>query len=209
MSTVRRIFTVLAAAGVSSLVPAVAQADSSGPQDPFLQPVSDCTIPPSSQVFLQWGDTRTYSLVPGGDFEGSLSDWSLQGGAATMSGDSEPFGVTGSVGSTVLALPAGSVVTAATTCVNVSHPAVRLFTRTGPDGGQLLVNAVAGPPEDPIVLKAGHKVRTPSDWAPTPPLPVHMFRVHDGSNAVITLQFKAIHGTVYIDDVFVDPWRSG
>src|SRR5271167_3682808 len=34
-----------------------------------------------SQPFLRWGDSNSYELVPGGNFEGSLSGWTLSGGA--------------------------------------------------------------------------------------------------------------------------------
>jgi len=34
-----------------------------------------------AQPFRPWGDTNEYKLVPGGDFEGSLSGWTLRGGA--------------------------------------------------------------------------------------------------------------------------------
>ena len=34
-----------------------------------------------TQPFLPWGDSNSYKLVPGGDFEGSMSGWTLSGGA--------------------------------------------------------------------------------------------------------------------------------
>ena len=38
-----------------------------------------------SQPFAQFGDSSSYKLVPGGDFEGSLAGWTLSGGATKKS----------------------------------------------------------------------------------------------------------------------------
>src|ERR1700684_4075031 len=69
---------------------------SAAPAQAALISTSACSDATLSQPFLQWGDSSSYELVPGGDFEGSLSGWTLSGGAQRVAG-SEPYGATGSV----------------------------------------------------------------------------------------------------------------
>ncbi len=57
--------------GVVALPPAAAQAD--------LLNLGSCTPSALSQPFTSWGDSASYELVPGGDFEGA--SWTLRGGA--------------------------------------------------------------------------------------------------------------------------------
>jgi hypothetical protein len=167
---------------------------------------ASCTISQVSQPFLSWGDTATYELLPGGDFEGSLDGWTLQGGAAQVA-DSDQFGVTGSVGSEALALPPGAVATAPAACVDLSHPDVRLFTRSDSPNATLRVRAMFDTADREVTARAGHGSQVSSDWQPTQPLTVHRFLVLPNSNgtAYITVQFQASGGTVYIDDALVDP----
>src|SRR5436305_300088 len=46
-----------------------------------------CDDSPLSQPFLAFGDARSYELAPGGDFEGALGDWSLDGSAGVVAGN--------------------------------------------------------------------------------------------------------------------------
>ena len=62
-----------------------------------------------TQPFAPWGDTSQYKLVPGGSFEAGSAGWKLTGGARTVDG-SEPFGATGSVGTSSVTIPAGGSV---------------------------------------------------------------------------------------------------
>jgi hypothetical protein len=204
---VRRPFMSLVSVGglavfVSLAIPAIGQAALVAP--------APCSVAPLSQPFLPWGDTATYSEVPGGDFEGSLAGWTLQGGAAQVTG-SEQFGVTGSVGSSSLQLSQGAVAVAPAACVNVPHPTARLFVRSSSAGAQLRVAAVYKIGQRVIRIPAGPPVDPGADWQPTQPLKIHPVVVQAllGGTALITLQFTATNGTVQIDDVFIDPYGRG
>jgi hypothetical protein len=202
---VRRYLTSIASAvGLATFaalaIPAIGQAD--------LLPPAACSVGPLSQPFLSWSDNATYEMVPGGDFEGSLDGWTLQGGAAQVSG-SEQFGVTGSVGSSSLELPQGAVAVAPATCVNIPHPTARLFVRSDSADAQLKVQAVYDNGQRSVTIPAGHAFTPSADWAPSRPLKIHPVVIpalNGSGTALITLQFTAAHGTVYIDDVFMDPW---
>jgi hypothetical protein len=164
-----------------------------------------CSNAALSQPFAQWGDTNSYELLPGGDFEGSLAQWTLNGGAARGSG-SEPYGVSGSVGQYSLALPAGASAQSSYVCVNASYPTFRLFARATGLLSSVVVQVVYKTALGPIVLPVG--ALTPSDaWQPTPPLLTGSVAAGLLSNgtAQVALRFTELTGSSEIDDVFVDP----
>jgi hypothetical protein len=171
---------------------------------------SQCDNSALSQPFTQWGDNGTYKLAPGADFEGALSGWSLQGGAAQGSG-SESYGVTGSVGSSSLSLPAGASATSPATCVNAAYPYFRLFTRTDNPGTVVSISVVyRAPLVGSVTIPVG--VVTPtSDWQPTAPMLTASAipGLLHGGTANVQLQFTASGGTAQVDDAYVDPWGKG
>jgi hypothetical protein len=141
-----------------------------------------------TQPFASQSDSNYYKLVPGGDFEGSLSGWSLTRGAKLVSG-SEPFGATGKVGKYSMYLPAGASVQSPFTCVDAAYPMFRLFGRNN----GLLSIALSG------------------SWAPSAQMPTLSF-VQGVLNALLTgktpqvaLRFTAVTGSSQIDDIYIDP----
>lgn len=100
----RKSVVALVVLGTLALAPGAAQA-SSCPNEP-----------PSSQVFIDFGDQDNYFLTPGGDFE-STPDWALYNGASvTSDGDNSS-----------LALPAGAVAVSPPICVGDGYPHGRMF----------------------------------------------------------------------------------
>lgn len=158
-----------------------------------------------SQPFAKWGDTNSYKLVPGGDFEGSLSGWSLTGGAKRVSG-SEPYGATGHVGGYSLEIPAGGSVTSPYTCVNTSYPTFRLFARNNGLLSTVVVEVVYKTLLGPVALPVG-PVALSGQWQPTLPMLTAstVTGLLSGGTAQVALRFAALTGSSRIDDVFVDP----
>src|ERR1700679_1085869 len=74
-----------------------------------------------TEPFAPWQDTNLYKLVPGGSFEGGASGWTFSHGASVVAG-SEPYGATGSVGSSSVGLPAGGAGTSPFTGVDPGVP---------------------------------------------------------------------------------------
>jgi hypothetical protein len=187
-------------AGAVLSVPAAAAADAHGS--------ASCATSPLSQPFAPWGDANEYTLAPGGDFEGSLDGWTLQG-AAQVNG-SETYGATGSVGNYSASLPAGATVTSPPTCVDATYPDFRFFARASDAGATLWVYVrYAGP--------AGQSIKVPVDvlrpgtgWQPTPPMATRsaLAAMLGGGTAQLSFQFKASGGTVQIDDIYIDPWGT-
>jgi hypothetical protein len=164
-----------------------------------------CNEASLSQPFLRWGDTNTYELLPGGDFEGSLAGWTLSGGAERVAG-SEPYGVTGSVGSYSLSLPAGASAQSPFTCVDAAYPTLRFFGRDRGLLASVLVQVVYQTPIGTVAVPVG-AVALSSTWQPT----LQMLTASavagaltDGT-AQVALRFTSLAGSSQIDDVFIDP----
>ncbi len=163
---------------------------------------NDATL---TQPFAQWGDANSYELVPQGDFEGSLSQWTLTGGAHRTPG-SEPYGVTGEVGSWSLALPAGASAQSPYTCVNASYPSFRFFARNDGLLSSVLVQVVYKTALGPVALPLG-AVALSGSWQPTLPMLTGSVAggLLSGGTAQVALRFTALTGASQIDDVYIDP----
>jgi hypothetical protein len=162
-----------------------------------------CSDAALSQPFAQWGDTSSYELVPGGDFEGSLSGWSLDGGAQRVAGG-EPFELTGSADS--LTLPDGASAQSPFVCVNASYPTFRFFARNHGLLSTVLVQVVLKTVLGSVALPLG-AVALSGEWAPTLPMLTGSLvgGLLSGGTAQVALRFTALTGSSDIDDVYVDP----
>jgi hypothetical protein len=189
------IFIATLALSLTAAVPAQAALLSTGA----------CNEAALSQPFAQWGDSNYYELVPQGDFEGSLSQWSLGGGAARAP-ESEPYGVTGEVGHYSLALPAGASAQSPYTCVNASYPSFRFFARNGGLLSTVLVQVVYKTVLGPVALPLG-AVALSDSWQPTLPMLTGSVvgGLLSGGTAQVALRFTALTGESRIDDVYIDP----
>ena len=186
-------------AAVALLIPA-------GSASAALVDTSLCDGAQLSQPFAAYGDQNFYKLAPGGDFEGSLSGWSVNG-ARVVSG--------GSDSAHALQLGPGASATTAPFCVNAANPSYRFFSRSsGGLLGLLPVMNVSLVYRDGLLglvaLPLGVAVPT-SSWAPSPveltlaALPAALAN----GDVPLSLRFRAIAGTWTVDDVFVDPWNRG
>jgi hypothetical protein len=197
------LFGGLVLAGLSGLTAASAQAAHA----PAPAPASTtaCASSAVSQPFARWGDTNSYALLPGGDFESTLSEWTLSGGAQRAAG-SESFAATGALGGWSLALPAGASVQSPFTCVSASDPTFRLFAHSEGTSGTVLADVVYKTPFGNIAVPVGN-LQLKSGWAPTVALPTGAAIASAVSNgtAQMALRFTAVSGSARIDDIFVDP----
>ena len=165
-----------------------------------------CDASALTTPFAAWGDQSSYKLVPGGDFEGSLSGWSLSGGARTVAG-SEPYAATGHVGSSSLYLPAGSTAQSPYTCVNAAYPTLRFFGRNAGLLSNVVVSVVYPSPLGGTIAIPVGTVSLSGSWHPTLPMLTAsaVTGALSGGTTQVALRFTAIGGASQIDDVFVDP----
>lgn len=162
-----------------------------------------------TQPFKPWLDSGQYKLAPGGSFENGASGWTLSGGATVASG-SEPFAVTGSLGSRSLYLPAGASAESPPTCVNAAYPTLRLFARNAGLLSTLVVQVVyTDPIVGRVVLPVG-AVALSKSWQPSLPMLTGsaVQGVLKNGVAQVSLRFTAVLGGSTIDDVYVDPRLS-
>jgi hypothetical protein len=200
----RRWIAVVAAVAGALGVPASAQAAN-------LVDVRPCDDAALSKAFQRWADPAHYKLAPGGDFEGSLSGWTLTGGAKTVAGG-EPWDVGGVDGDRALALPQGASATAPATCVNLGAPTLRLFARS--TGGLLPVlkvdllyrKGLTGI----LAVPAGVALPSPA-WSPTLPMLTAsaIGATLAGGEAPLSIRITALSGSWQVDDLFVDPYARG
>ncbi len=164
-----------------------------------------CNESSLSHPFAQWGDSNSYELAPGGDFESGASGWTLSGGAKLVTG-SEPYGARGAVGSHSLALPSGASAQSPFTCVNASYPTFRFFARNNGLLSTVLAQVVYKTPLGTVTLPLG-VVALSSEWKPTLPMLTGsvVAGVLSGGTAHVALRFTAVTGASDVDDVFVDP----
>jgi hypothetical protein len=153
-----------------------------------------------SQPFAAWGDSASYELAPGGDFE--FPGWGL-GGRAALAAGSEPFAATGSLGTQSLSLPAGADATSPSLCLDAGKPTLRLFTS---GGGLLAVEIQTGVVTAPVGVVAAS-----STWAPSPILLTgsSLLGPLSGGTVQARIRVSALTGRPRVDDVFVDPWNRG
>ncbi|HEY1777885.1 MAG TPA: hypothetical protein VGG41_17150 [Solirubrobacteraceae bacterium] len=166
---------------------------------------SACNNATLSQPFAAWGDTTSYEMVPGGDFEGSLSGWNLTGGAREVAG-SESFAVTGK-GSSSMYLPAGASVQSPFNCVNAAYPTFRFFGRNDGLLSTVLVSVVyKGPLGIQLAVPVG-AVALSGNWSPSLPMLTGSIATGlvSGGTTQVALRFTALTGASQIDDVFIDP----
>jgi len=197
----RRIGALLVAVVTALLVAPAANAQAS------LVEVAPCDDARLSKPFAPWLDVANYKLAPGGDFERGFGGWTLSRGAAPALG-SEPWGVTGKVGTRALALPAGATALSPATCVNAGSPTVRFFARsTGGLLPLLRVDAVYRDGLASVAVPVGVVLPT-SRWQPSAPMLTGSVATAAlaGGEVPMSLRFTAVRGTWQVDDVFVDPY---
>ena len=169
----------------------------------------NCTTPVTSQAFRSVdGDTSSYQLVPGGNFEAGAASWSLSGRASIASGN-EPWKVNGARGLRSLKLPPGASATSPVMCVGLEHPTARLFTND--NRGLLSTLAVSVTFETSLGLKASLPIGVilpGGKWKPSPKLLViaNLLPLLPGEKTPVQFTVTSVGlGTWWVDDFFVDP----
>jgi hypothetical protein len=192
-----------------------------------------CDSPPSSKVFSQFNDLKTYFLAPDGGFEAGADGWNLDGGASVVDGN-ESFNLNDAADSKSLSLPAGSDATSPKVCVSRKHPQFRFVakrtlppapetdpTDTTTHGGSTHVAEPRLRVEIIYLNGKGHrktrvaaKLRAGDAWQPTKKIAIATGRAtgrgkHKSGD--VKFRFTPIGGTAdwQIDDLYVDPYRIG
>lgn len=199
------------AAAVATLA-ALAVAASTAGAGVLVASAPSCDDQPLSKPFTPWLDYADYTPLPGGNFEGDMSGWSMAGGAKVAGGNA-PQHVGGVDDASSLALPSGGSATSATICVGLQHPTIRFFAKrrsTGLFSGlstlrvDVLTELFTG---DVVTLPIGVVTRDGS-WQPTLPMlaVANLLPLLPGEHTPIAFHFTAQGGAWSVDDVYVDPY---
>jgi hypothetical protein len=174
--------------------------------------LASCPTQPVSTPFSQWGDNNNYFLVPGGSFEGTADQvgWTLSGASLTQG--NEPFYVDSSSDSQSLTISGGGSATSPFFCVDNTMGSLRFFAQQIAAGGGLhvyaLVQTADGVQTVPVARLLDGSM--PS-WAPTQPITGDTQDLSDDQTLQVALEFSvhASSASWQIDDLYVDPYRSG
>jgi hypothetical protein len=173
-------------------------------------PASPCDLP-SSQVFLPWGDSAYYKVVPGGTFEAGGFPWLLTGGARVVTGN-EPFYVSGARDSRSLYLPSGSSAYSPPACFGLGHWNLRFFAvNAGARTSTLRVSVVVMHLLGTLSILDGGTVSHTGVWQPSPKIGLLISTLTSPlGGRSISLRFTPTgSGAAWrIDDVYIDPWKG-
>lgn len=214
---------VVALAGLLSTAAIAAPASPAPttPAQPAPAPASatpaGCTFPNLSQPFSSLGDTNSYFLAPGANFESGSSGWTLSGGAGIVSGNETLLAEPAS-SSHSLALPTTSAsVTSPTFCVTTNAPTFRMLIKNsgklGHIDGQLAIYLnFTGADGRPQQVKIAGLTVNSTAWTLTPPISFIQYLstpLKSGyANISFTIDPNDNHGNWLIDDLYVDPFCS-
>ena len=177
----------------------------------LVESAPNCSNQVLSQPFASFGDSASYTLVPGGSFEAGTPAWQLSR-AAVVSGNN-PFQVGGPSDSRSLQIYGGGVATSKTVCVGLEHPTMRFFVKSS--GGLLSLStlsvSVLAETSLGLVAEVPIGVVLPSaKWQPSARYLVvaNLLPLLPNDYTPVAFRFRAVGGATWtIDDVYVDPKR--
>ena len=174
--------------------------------------MATCQTPPVSTPFSQWGDGNDYFLAPGGSFEGTADQvgWTLSN--ATLTPGNEPFYVNDGGDSQSLTISGGGSATSPYFCVDNTMGSLRFFAQQVNAGAGLHVQALVQTSSGVTTVPLAHLLDgSMSTWAPTDPIAGDTSGLSDGQTLMVALQFtvRSSAASWQIDDLYVDPYRSG
>jgi hypothetical protein len=174
--------------------------------------LASCPTHPLSTPFSQWGDNNSYFLAVGGSFEGTAAQvgWTLNG--ASLTSGNEPFYVNGGGDGQSLTIAGGGSATSPYFCVDNTMASLRFFAQQATAGGDLQLQAL-------VKTSGGLQTVSLADladgsmpsWAPTDPILGDASSLLDGQKVWVALQFTVPQSGAswQIDDLYIDPFRSG
>jgi hypothetical protein len=171
-----------------------------------------CPAQSLSTPFTDWGDPNSYFLVPGGNFEGTSDQvgWTLSG--ASLTPGNEPFYVGSSSDSQSLTIAAGGSATSPFFCVDNTMSDLRFFAQEATAGSDLQVQALVQTRHHGVITVPVEDLADGSmaSWAPTEPAG-NFGSLPNWDTPMVALEFSVPQsaGSWQIDDVYLDPYRSG
>jgi hypothetical protein len=161
----------------------------------------------TTKPFSRWADYANYAYLPEGGFEAGAAGWKLASGAKVVSGN-EAFYIRSTSHRYSLALPQGSSATSPPMCVGLLSSKMR-FVVTGPSGSKVKVQVIyRGLLSSVLGIFDGGTVSTNGTWQPSPAIGM-LGGLLPLLTQSVQFRFVATSGTPRIDDVYLDPMKSG
>jgi hypothetical protein len=161
----------------------------------------------TTKPFSRWADNANYAYLPDGGFEAGASGWKLASGAKVVAGN-EPFYLRSTSHRYSLALPAGSSATSPPMCIGLLSSKMR-FVVTGASGSKVKVQVIyRGLLSSVLGAFDGGTASTNGTWQPSPEIGM-LGGVLPLLTQSVQFRFVATSGTPRIDDVYLDPMKSG
>ena len=169
-----------------------------------------CPSPSVSTPFASLGDTNSYFLAPGGNFDGSAGGWNLNNASLTQGGD--PANAGGAANPESLTINAGGSVQSPFFCGDNTMPSLRFFANEVARGSDLRVYAVVnwGPWTGTYPIGGVADGSLGTGWSAGSPISVNN-TLAPGQTIQVALKFYVPQGSSswQISDVFIDPYRMG
>jgi hypothetical protein len=173
--------------------------------------LASCPPPAVSTPFTQWGDTNSYFPVPGGTFEpADQAGWTLSNAALTAG--NEPFYVNATGDGQSLTISGGGSALSPYFCVDSTMSSLRFFADQASPGSDLEITALVQTPNGVATVAVGHLADgSMTQWAPAQPIAGNSSQLGPNASVMVALRFTvpSTAGSWTIDDVYVDPYRSG
>jgi hypothetical protein len=161
----------------------------------------------TTKPFSRWADFANYAYLPDGGFEAGASGWKLASGAKVVAGN-EPFYLRSTSHRYALALPKGSTATSPPMCIGLLSSKMR-FVVTGASGSRVKVQVIyRGVLSSVLGIFDGGTVSTNGTWQPSPEISM-LGGVLPLLTQSVQFRFVSTSGTPKIDDVYLDPMKSG
>jgi hypothetical protein len=172
-----------------------------------------CPTVSTAKTFQAFGDSSDYFLAPSGSFESGAAGWSLPR-ASVVSGNESSKGQ-GFEGSKSLAINALGTAVSPSFCVGVEHPMFRLFARrTSGTWGTLNVKLrwtdSTGATNETVVGSIGS---SDTAWHATGRIALStvlpLWKAGQTASVQLVFDPEDYGGAWAIDDVYIDPYRTG
>ena len=160
----------------------------------------------TSKPFTPWSDNANYAFSPNGGFESGSTGWSVNGGRVVSANESFYLHDRGDRYS--LSLPEGSSATSPGMCISLFSGKMR-FVAKGDPGAKVKVQIVyRGLLSSVLGILDGGTYSVNGSWSPSAEVGMLGGQLPLLTSSV-SFRFTAVNGDVQIDDVYLDPMKSG
>jgi hypothetical protein len=169
-------------------------------------PSVPCAPRTATQKFLAVdGDINSYFTAPSGTFESGTTGWALAR-SSVVTGN-EPKAINGSRHTKSLKVDSGGSAVSPIFCNQEGEPSIRFFYK-GTTGARIHLHI--------DVTNGTSNLVSPLDWEMTVPAGgrwaaangIMTPYLYASGTENVQLRFTAINGSVQIDDIEIDPWKS-